>query len=656
MSAPTPAQIQLQGELIEVTGDGLVTRPLRLFFRGVLGAQQTNEGWRLPTRGADGNALIVRIARRLEQAGVPVTAESDQVDRALIHEMERVRSFERARSAGSALLGLPADPEVNLPDSAELLKCIEQFGWNTVERQLLPHQVEGFTHAIAAVNAANFSVPGAGKTAIALAVIAAHLALDHIDLVVVVGPLSAFRPWERESAIALPGKLDVRRVRGMTRPERARFFDRAQPRQLLLTTYASLASDRYEIERLCRRQRVMLIADESHRAKRFRGGQWAPALNQVARVARIRMILTGTPMPQAPTDLWSQFNILWPGEEATGSRLSFRARADANFEGVISSLEPFFTRTRKSRLGLIPAQIHRCPVELAPVQREVYELIESRFRQAIPDAGSWQDKLDALRKARPIRLIQAASNPDLLNETDGFFEIPPLEAPSGTLMQRLHSYRLRGELPAKFSWALGKLDELRAADDDEKCVVWTTFLRNIDQFTALAREQLGVPVYSVDGRVPAADDAGGGPTEELDETREQRIDAFLDHNGCAVLVANPAACAESISLHSACHTAIYLDRTHDCARWLQSIDRIHRLGLPKGVIVEIFVPEVLAGGATTIDGLVDASLEGKSARMLLLLEGAELRASQAPDQDTLAAAEGNAEDLETLLRYLIGEQ
>jgi hypothetical protein len=38
-----------------------------------------------------------------------------------------------------------------------------------------------------------------------------------------------------------------------------------------------------------------------------------------------------------------------------------------------------------------------------------------------------------------------------------------------------------------------------------------------------------------------------------------------------------------------------------------------------------------------------------------LLEGAELRAAQAPDQDTLEAAEGSREDLEAVLRHLLGE-
>ena len=43
------------------------------------------------------------------------------------------------------------------------------------------------------------------------------------------------------------------------------------------------------------------------------------------------------------------------------------------------------------------------------------------------------------------------------------------------------------------------------------------------------------------------------------------------------LVANPAAAAESISLHEQCNYALYLDRTYNAGQFLQSQDRIHRL-------------------------------------------------------------------------------
>jgi hypothetical protein len=121
-----------------------------------------------------------------------------------------------------------------------------------------------------------------------------------------------------------------------------------------------------------------------------------------------------------------------------------------------------------------------------------------------------------------------------------------------------------------------------------------------------------------------------------------------------VLVTNPASCSESISLHSSCHNAIYLDRTYDCALFLQSIDRIHRLGLPPDAKVTIHILRATFGGGPTIDHLVDASLQAKDARMRLLLEGANLGPISLSD-DPSVDAEGNEEDLETLLRYLLGE-
>jgi hypothetical protein len=168
-------------------------------------------------------------------------------------------------------------------------------------------------------------------------------------------------------------------------------------------------------------------------------------------------------------------------------------------------------------------------------------------------------------------------------------------------------------------------------------------------------------VFQVDGRVPTDDDptcdsqvgARRNPTDI--DTRERVIARFLGTTGPAVLITNPASCSESISLHTTCHNAIYLDRTYDCAQFLQSIDRVHRLGLPHDVVVQIHILRATVGGVQTIDGLVDLSLLGKEADMRQLLEGAAL----APiDQslDPSVDAEGSGIDLDALLRYLLGEE
>ena len=71
-------------------------------------------------------------------------------------------------------------------------------------------------------------------------------------------------------------------------------------------------------------------------------------------------------------------------------------------------------------------------------------------------------------------------------------------------------------------------------------------------------------------------DAGN---ENDQDTREGKIKRFHSDPKCMVLVANPAACSEGISLHRICQYAIYLDRSFNAAHYLQSEDRIHRLGL-----------------------------------------------------------------------------
>ena len=60
-------------------------------------------------------------------------------------------------------------------------------------------------------------------------------------------------------------------------------------------------------------------------------------------------------------------------------------------------------------------------------------------------------------------------------------------------------------------------------------------------------------------------------------TREELIEKFKKDPKCMVMIANPAAAAESMSLQEICHHAIYMDRTFNAAHYIQSQDRIHRI-------------------------------------------------------------------------------
>jgi len=621
-------------------------RGVRLFLGSVLGGKLEDGVWRIEPKGRTLDELCIIVNHWLNKHGVNPELIGI-VDVSVERDQERQKSFSRARDAGIQFRqGSPVFAEDNLH------KLLEMAGWNRASRELYPHQINASLHALVAANTANFSVPGAGKTATTLAVAAAQFSSGNIDLLLVIGPLASFQPWESETAICLPTWKTLR-LRGSA-TERRRMLRNLKPLDsnptVVLTSYAGAVNDLASLKDLCRKMKVMLVADESHRIKRFRGGQWADAVIEIAKLAVVRIILSGTPMPQSGRDLYTQLNVIWPGRELTGSREQFKPRVESHFPEVIDEVLPFVSRVSKEELGLPRPSVIYTKVQLNSDEAEIYDLLENHFRRSIRAANPNEaDRLAALRRGRPMRLLQAATNPALLQE-GGNMRV--YEGTTPTLLQRINSLDLKLSPPAKYREAGEILTQL---SNNEKCVVWSNFIQNLDLFAEYVRREHKIPVFQVDGRIATQSGINGlseSNEDKNEESRESIIKGFLDFEGKAILVTNPASCSESISLHRDCHNAIYLDRTYDCAQWLQSIDRIHRLGLPPNTKVQIFVLQAFSDDRPTIDQLVQMSLQTKESRMLTLLEGAVL----SPLQDFPNADEGTLEDMRELLTYLLGRE
>jgi SNF2 family DNA or RNA helicase len=141
-------------------------------------------------------------------------------------------------------------------------------------------------------------------------------------------------------------------------------------------------------------------------------------------------------------------------------------------------------------------------------------------------------------------------------------------------------------------------------------LIWSSYVRNVE-YIAARLSDLGA-VY-IHGGVDAGD-------EDDDETREGKVKLFHDDRNTMVMVANPAAASEGISLHRVCHHAMYLDRTFNAAHYLQSEDRIHRFGLAadQETIIEIVECE------ETVDETVLERLDYKIKQMATALEDSAL--------------------------------
>jgi len=157
---------------------------------------------------------------------------------------------------------------------------------------------------------------------------------------------------------------------------------------------------------------------------------------------------------------------------------------------VLDKVGPFVSRTPKEALSLPPYEVVRHQVELRDTQADIYKLIRNQFRRQLRDAQTWQGKLNALRRGRPIRFLQAAVNPALPNRHDSYYQLLRLEERPPTLMERLAVYQ-QSELPAKSMAALDLVASIM--DRREKVVCWSNFVANLDHFRKLVHERLGVP-------------------------------------------------------------------------------------------------------------------------------------------------------------------
>lgn len=119
------------------------------------------------------------------------------------------------------------------------------------------------------------------------------------------------------------------------------------------------------------------------------------------------------------------------------------------------------------------------------------------------------------------------------------------------------------------------------------------------------------------GATPVATDGMSIEDEGYEETREGIIKTFhREDSPFKVIIANPFAVAESISLHKVCHNAIYLERSFNCAHFMQSKDRIHRYGLKPGTETNYYY--ILS--RNSIDEVINNRLILKEERMTQLIE------------------------------------
>lgn len=513
-------------------------------------------------------------------------------------------------------------------DQPELVREFDSFQktlGGILVRKLYPLQLLSAYHMAFAQHACNFAVPGAGKTSIVYAAYAylKNLPEDHpkhVDKLLVIGPLSSFAPWEKEYQECFGRPANIQRLSGdnrISRRHKEEHLFSAGPAELTLIFHGGVDSMQKEIISFLKRNKTMVVVDEAHRIKNP-DGIWGKSIVEIGKEARSRIILTGTPVPNGYEDLFNLYQYLYPYRFKEilgfhyGNLQDMSKNADNNSERVenlIGNISPYFIRIKKSDLGLPPVNEKIIEVPMGARQREIYDFVEATYMDSFAKDSS-ADIKDVLNKAKLIRLRQAATNPALLlkpiqetldnddfeSRLDTGGQVPEeFQADSG-ILSKIRDYRAT-ETPAKFIAAKELvLENIRKG---EKTIIWTIFVQNAKELRTYL-EANGVKTGLLIGEVEQSD-------------REPLIEQFNNPEDFAtqVLIANPFAVAESISLHKGCHNAIYLERDYNCANFLQSKDRIHRVGLKPGQETNYYYllsPE-------SIDSVINTRLDIKVRRM-----------------------------------------
>ena len=384
-------------------------------------------------------------------------------------------------------------------------------------------------------------------------------------------PMSLVGNWQREAARFTPG-LRVYVHHGTGRHRDEDLVQAAAQADLVLTTYATAARD---AEMLARVEWMRVVCDEAQALKNS-GTRQARAVRGIP--ARSRVALTGTPVENHLTELWSIMEFANPG--LLGPRAAFRARYampieahgdEAAAAALKRATGPFVLRrlkTDKSIISDLPdKQEIKVYCNLTTEQASLYQATVEDMLARIADSEGTQRR--GLVLATMAKLKQVCNHP-------------------------AHLLKDGSRLPGR-SGKLERLEEICAEilEQGEKALVFTQYA----EFGSMLQPYL---MSRLDRPVPWLH--GGTSKKHRDELVQQ----FQTGTEPAVFLLSLKAAGTGLTLTAANHV-VHVDRWWNPAVEDQATDRAFRIGQTKNVQVRKFIC------VGTLEERIDEMIERKKA-------------------------------------------
>ena len=363
---------------------------------------------------------------------------------------------------------------------------------------------------------------------------------------------------------------------------------------LVLTSYGMLLRQKWLLEVPWR----LAILDEAQAIKN-------PATRQTRAVKQIRsdarIALTGTPVENRLSDLWSLFDFLCPGLLGSAARFkqfvkSMEGRPQEGYAPLRNLVRPYILRRLKTDRSIITDLPDKTEVKafcgLTGKQAALY----SRSVEELAATLSTVEGMGRLGLVLSylMRFKQICNHPSQWSG-DGVYD--PSES-------------------GKFA-RLGDICE-EIASRQEKLLVFTQFREMTGPIAAFL-----APVFGREGLILH----GGTKVKE----RQLLVDAFQAEDGPPYFVLSLKAGGTGLNLTAASHV-VHFDRWWNPAVENQATDRAFRIGQHRNVVVHKFVCR------GTIEEKIDALIEEKTNLADdILAGGAESLLTEMSDEDLLKA-------------------
>jgi SNF2 family DNA or RNA helicase len=417
---------------------------------------------------------------------------------------------------------------------------------------------------------------GLGKTVQVLSLICQAAPLNGPSLIVC--PASVIPVWQNEVGRFFPGmpvsvlgRGDLKTIKSDTP-------------QIWLASYHQLRRLRSSAGEISWRY---VVLDE---AQTIKNPTAKVALTCYALKAEKRIVLTGTPLENRATDLWSLFHFLMPG--LLGDKAMFERSVDEGGDVFLQSLQqqlaPFILRrTKTAVVRELPEKneyVLHCP--LTDLQKEEYDRLS---QQGIERMGA---NIQAALKSEPLgfltlltRLRQVCCDPRLLPWVSD-------SAPVGGKIQAL----------------VEKLEEL--VQGGHKVVIFSQFTRLLDRVKLALEENFpSLPQHVLTGK-------------SID--RERPVSRFQEEPGAAAMLVSLRAGGTGITLHAADYVFL-MDPWWNPAVEQQAVDRVHRIGQEKPVFVYRMIS----------DGTIEARIQKLQVGKRELFRRIVRQTAEAPDAEEL---------------------